>query len=46
MSILSDKELFEILGDQHQMSSAETPMRADAFAKSDEQKMAIIEKAK
>lgn len=44
MSILSDKELFEILGDQHQMSSAETPMRADAFAKSDEQKMAIIEK--
>ncbi|MFC6877446.1 GTP cyclohydrolase I FolE [Flavobacterium myungsuense] len=44
MSILTDKELFEILGDQHHMTSAETPMRPDAFLKSDVQKMTTIEK--
>lgn len=44
MSILTDKELFEILGDQHHMTSAETPMRPDAFLKSDFQKMTTIEK--
>ncbi|KAB1154119.1 GTP cyclohydrolase I FolE [Flavobacterium luteum] len=44
MSILTDKELFEILGDQHHMTSAETPMRPDAFLKSDNQKMTVIEK--
>ena len=44
MSILTDKELFEILGDQHHMTSAETPMRTDAFLKSDVQKMTTIEK--
>lgn len=43
MSILTDKELFEILGDQHHMTSAETPMRPDAFLKSDVQKMTTIE---
>ena len=44
MSILTDKELFEILGDQHHMTSAETPLRPDAFLKSDVQKMTTIEK--
>ncbi len=44
MSILTDKELFEILGDQHHLTSAETPMRPDAFLKSDVQKMTTIEK--
>lgn len=34
--------LDEMLGDQHMMSSVETPMRKDAFDKSDEEKMAII----
>ena len=44
MSTLSEKELFEILGDEHQMYSAETPLRVDAFLKSDEQKKQVIEK--
>ena len=44
MSILTDKELFVILGDQHHMTSAETPLRPDAFLKSDVQKMTTIEK--
>jgi len=44
MSTLTDKELYEILGDNHQMTSAETPLRPDAFLKSDEQKLAAIEK--
>lgn len=38
------KELYELIGDEHQMTSAETPMRPDAFIKSDENKMAVIEK--
>lgn len=38
-----DRELHEILGENHQMTSADTPMRSDAFAKSDEEKMASIE---
>lgn len=44
MNSLSEKELFELLGDEHQMTSAETPLRPDAFAKSDEEKMETIEK--
>ncbi len=44
MSTLTEKEIFEIIGDDHQMSSAETPMRSDAFIKTDEQKKAVIEK--
>ncbi len=44
MSTLTEKELFEILGDEHQMTSAETPLRADAFLRSDEQKKQVIEK--
>lgn len=39
-----EQELFEMIGDNHQMTSAETPLRPDAFIKSDEQKMAAIEK--
>lgn len=39
-----EKELFELLGDEHQMTSAETPLRPDAFDKSDAEKMATIEK--
>lgn len=34
---------FEALGDNHVGTSIDTPMREDAFAKSDEQKMEIIE---
>lgn len=44
MSTLLEKELFELLGDEHQMTSAETPLRPDAFVKSDEEKMTTIEK--
>ncbi len=39
-----EKELFELIGDNHQMTSAETPMRPDAFIKTDQQKMSAIEK--
>jgi GTP cyclohydrolase I len=39
-----EKELFDLLGDNHQMTVAETPMRDDAFDKSDEEKMNAIEK--
>lgn len=44
MNTLLEKELFELLGDNHQMTSAETPLRPDAFDKSDEEKMTTIEK--
>ncbi len=44
MNSLSEKELFELLVDEHQMTSAETPLRPDAFAKSDKEKMETIEK--
>ncbi|CAM3555866.1 GTP cyclohydrolase I [Flavobacterium saliperosum S13] len=39
----TEKELFEIIGDDHQMTSIETPLRPDAFLKSDEEKMVVIE---
>ena len=39
-----EQELFELIGDNHQMTSAETPLRPDAFIKTDLQKMAAIEK--
>ena len=39
-----EKELFELIGDNHQMTSAETPMLPDAFIKTDYQKMSTIEK--
>ena len=44
MNTTIEKELFELIGDNHQMTSAETPLRPDAFYKSDEEKMSVIEK--
>jgi GTP cyclohydrolase I len=44
MNTIIEKELFEILGDDHQMTSAETPLRLDAFDKSDDEKMVTIAK--
>lgn len=44
MSLLTDKEMIEILGENHQMTSSESPIRSDAFIKTDEQKMQNIEK--
>ena len=38
-----EKEIFDIIGDNHQATSAETPLRADAFVKSDSEKMVSIE---
>jgi len=35
--------LIEEMGDQHKASSVETPLRADAFEKTDEEKIAVIE---
>lgn len=35
--------LIEEMGDDHKASSVDTPLRADAFEKSDEEKIAIIE---
>ncbi len=43
MNTTIEKELFELIGDNHQMTSAETPLRPDAFIKSDEEKMLSIE---
>jgi GTP cyclohydrolase IA len=44
MNTLTEKELQELIGDNHQMTSAETPLRADAFEKTDSEKMKTIEK--
>lgn len=44
MNTLIEKEIYELIGDNHQMTSAETPLRPDAFVKSDSQKMQTIEK--
>jgi GTP cyclohydrolase I len=44
MSILLEKEIYDLIGDNHQMTSADTPMRVDAFIKSDEEKRIAIEK--
>ncbi|QBZ98303.1 GTP cyclohydrolase I FolE [Flavobacterium sangjuense] len=43
MNSTIEKELFEMIGDNHQMTSAETPLRVDAFQKSDKDKMLAIE---
>ena len=43
MNTIIEKEIYELIGDNHQMTSAETPLRADAFDKSDAEKMANIE---
>ena len=44
MNTTIEKELFELIGDNHQMTSAETPLRPDTFIKTDDQKMSNIEK--
>ena len=44
MNTLTDKELIEILGDNHQLTSSESPIRLDAFNKTNEEKMQTIEK--
>jgi GTP cyclohydrolase IA len=44
MNSTIEKELFDLIGDNHQMTSAETPLRPDAFIKTEEQKMVAIEK--
>lgn len=43
MNTLLEKEIYELIGDNHQMTSAETPLRPDAFDKSDADKMQAIE---
>lgn len=43
MNTTIEKELFELIGDNHQMTSAETPLRPDAFEKSDAEKKKVIE---
>ncbi len=43
MNTLLEKEIYELIGDNHQMTSAETPLRPDAFDKSDADKMQVIE---
>lgn len=42
--MLLENEIFDLIGDNHQMTSAETPMRSDAFNRTDLQKMEAIEK--
>lgn len=44
MNTTIDQELFELIGDNHQMTSADTPLRPDAFFKTDADKMKNIEK--
>ena len=36
---MKDKEQIEIIGDNHFSSSIKTPLRADAFDKSDDEKI-------
>ena len=43
MNTVLDKELYELIGDEHSMTSAETPLRPDAFDKSDDEKMENIQ---
>lgn len=38
-----EQELFDLIGDNHVATSVDTPMRLDAFDKTDEEKMTIIE---
>ncbi|WP_293892694.1 GTP cyclohydrolase I FolE [Flavobacterium sp.] len=44
MNTSIEKEIYELMGDNHQMTSGETPLRLDAFSKSDKDKMVSIEK--
>ncbi|WP_395053012.1 GTP cyclohydrolase I FolE [Flavobacterium sp.] len=41
---MNTQEIYELIGDNHQMTSADSPLRPDAFEKSDDQKMVTIEK--
>jgi len=43
MNTIIGKEIYELIGDNHQMTSADTPLRPDAFDKSDLEKMSTIE---
>ena len=43
MNTVLDKELYELIGDEHSMTSAETPLRPDAFDKSDDEKIENIQ---
>ena len=43
MNTLLEHEIHELIGDNHQMTSADTPLRPDAFDKSDAEKMKVIE---
>ncbi len=43
MNTTIEKQIFDIIGDNHQMTSVETPLRPDAFHRSDAQKMEVIE---
>jgi len=38
-----DQDIFEMIGDNHVATSTDTPMREDAFDKSDKEKMELIE---
>ncbi len=44
MKTILDKEFFEMIGDNHQMTSVDTPLREDAFVKTDDQKVEAIAK--
>lgn len=41
--IAPNKQMFEVFGNDHDWSSIDTPLRKDAFVKSDEQKIEAIE---
>lgn len=44
MNNQNEQEFFETIGENHQMTSSESPLRKDAFDKTDDTKMASIEK--
>lgn len=44
MNNQNEKEFFEITGENHQMTSSDSPLRPDAFDQADEVKMEIIER--
>ena len=43
MNILTEQELTDIIGDNHQATSDKSPLREDAFEKSNDEKMSNIE---
>lgn len=42
INLTTEKELIEVFGDEHIMTSANTPIRADAFVMTNQQKMDVI----